>query len=222
VKARIGWWSCTLVLVVSFCRSAAGEPEDVNVVEKKAMAAFALGRYAEAAESFEKAFELKTEPALLYNAAQAHRLAGHKERALSLYENYVRVFGKHEHRAEVEARIVELKQAIEQDKAAATPPPANQAPAAATEPPPSPPPGPALTPGALSPAQPPAEAGATPVTGLVVSAKPPSADDQRPLVKKPWFWAAVGGGVIVVVLSALLLSGGSQDPNPSIGHASGN
>ena len=57
----------------------------------KATAAFAFNRYAVAAENYEKAFELKPDPAVLYNAAQAHRLAGNKERALDLYQSYPHV-----------------------------------------------------------------------------------------------------------------------------------
>ena len=77
----------------------------------------------EAADLFEKAFELKQDPAILYNAAQAHRLAGDKKKALVLYQNFLRLFGEQENRAEVEKRIVELKAAIEAEQAANTNPP---------------------------------------------------------------------------------------------------
>jgi hypothetical protein len=58
---------------------------------------------------FEKAFELKSDPALLYNAAQSHRLAGNKERALALYQNHLRVYGRDAKAASIETRIEELK-----------------------------------------------------------------------------------------------------------------
>ena len=48
----------------------------------RATSAFALGRFDDAAHEYEKAFDLKPDPALLYNAAQAHRKAGNKHRAL--------------------------------------------------------------------------------------------------------------------------------------------
>ena len=46
-----------------------------------------------AADNYEKAFALKPDPAVLYNAAQAHRLAGNKQRALDLYQSYLRMYG---------------------------------------------------------------------------------------------------------------------------------
>ena len=58
---------------------------------EKGTAAYALGRFADAAAEFEQAFTLKPDPALLYNAAQAYRLAGDRDRALQLYKSYLRV-----------------------------------------------------------------------------------------------------------------------------------
>src|SRR6185312_16914961 len=63
------------------------DADEARAYHEKAKAAFALSHYAQAAEFFEKAFELKADPALLYNAAQSHRLAGNKQRALTLYQN---------------------------------------------------------------------------------------------------------------------------------------
>src|SRR5262245_9233952 len=100
--------ACALVVVLGAGRAIAGKQQDSQALREKATAAFALGQYAAAAEDFEKAYALTPEPALLYNAAQAHRLAGNKERALTLYRNYSRVYGKREKRADVEARIEEL------------------------------------------------------------------------------------------------------------------
>ena len=117
-----------LVLLLSSL-AVAGQARADNIEEarayvNKATAAYALNHYAVAAENFEKAFELKPDPALLYNAAQAYRLAGNKERALELYESYVRVYtGKREMRPDIEGHIKQLKEAIERDKAAATSPP---------------------------------------------------------------------------------------------------
>jgi hypothetical protein len=208
----------------------AANGDEARAYLDKATAAFALSRYASAAENFEKAFELKPDPAVLYNAAQAHRLAGNKERALALYQSYLRTYGKKEKRAEIEARIEELKQAIEHDKAVAT------SPLTGTEP---------VGPGVVTTAPPPVAIAApsprdspTPNAATLPSAPSPSPESGAPalvasggaaktahesVVKKPWFWGGVGGVVIVaVVVSVLLLSGGSKDPMPSIGKANGN
>jgi hypothetical protein len=219
--------------------------EEARVYLDKATAAYALNKYAVAAENFEKAFELKPDPALLYNAAQAYRLAGNKERALALYESYLRVYGGGDKRAQVEARIRDLKQAIEHDKAVSTQPPnttlpvggggttAPPPPAAVAAPPPAPvppaPPAPAPAPVAPvtmaaatpAPAAPPPSEPSNP-TLLTQTASPPAEDDS--LTKKPLFWVAVGGGVVAATVVVLLLAfGGGENPaSPSLGQARGN
>ncbi|HET6150138.1 MAG TPA: hypothetical protein VFH68_21535 [Polyangia bacterium] len=92
------------------------EADQARAFHEKAKAAFALSHYGQAAEFFEKAFELKSDPALLYNAAQSHRLAGNKDRALTLYQNYLHVYGRDDRRAQIESRIDELKKSIERDR----------------------------------------------------------------------------------------------------------
>jgi tetratricopeptide (TPR) repeat protein len=194
-------------------RSAVSQ-EDARAYNQKATAAFALGKYAAAADYFEKAFELKPDPALLYNAAQAHRMAGDKERALALYQNYLRVYGGSPgQRADVEKHIDELKKAIEHDKEVATSPPTNTEPisaaaAAETAPPP-------VAPVAAAP---PAAVATAPGPVTLVDQPKSDAGDQGSLTKNPWFWVAVGGGVAVVAAILIVaLSGGSKDPSPSIG-----
>ena len=59
----------------------------------QANAQYGLGNYSKAADEYESSFELMHDPALLYNAAQAQRLAGNKQRALLLYQNLLRVYG---------------------------------------------------------------------------------------------------------------------------------
>jgi len=131
-------------------RAEAAETDDGKVHLDKATTAFALARYDVAAEEFEKAFEAKPDPAVLYKAAEAHDLAGHKPRALALYQSYLRSYPKVANRAEVQARIEELKREGAPDKesspeprapGAAAPPPVTGAQAVqieAGEPPPGP------------------------------------------------------------------------------------
>src|SRR4051812_10381646 len=87
--------------------------EDAKTLYNDGLSLYALGRYAEAAPLFERAFELKHVPALLFNAAQAHRFAGHPERALTLYESYLHLYGDPARKTEIEAHIAEMKAAIE-------------------------------------------------------------------------------------------------------------
>ncbi len=196
------------------------EPDDVSAVEQKATTAFALGHYTDAAQSFEKAFELKPDPALLYNAAQAHRLAGNKERALVLYENYLRVYGKREKREEVETRIAELKQAIAHDKAVSVSPPTGTEPVGAAAVAAAPATSVVAPSTALLPPPGPEPVSSPPV---LVSQPTQAESDQVSVTRKPWFWAIVGGGVVAAVIVAIVLaSGGTKDPSASLGKADGN
>lgn len=180
----------------------------------KGLAAFALGRYSDAADEYEKAFSLKTDSALLYNAAQAHRLAGHYDRALHLYQSYLRIFGKRvKNGPKVQQHIDELEkivsaQAQEKDR----PPVDVMAPsqnsvaetttAKSEEPPP---------PAQLSA---PADADAA---RLTVTATRRSKGD-KPVYKKPWFWITVGGVAIAAGVGVGLGLGlSAKNPSPSFG-----
>jgi len=209
----------TLCVLVALAPLRRAEAEDAKYYFDKATASFALNKYAEAAIAYEKAFELKPDPALLYDAAQAHRLAGNKPRALSLYQSYVRIYGRSvSNRAEVERHITELREAIAQDqKVASAPPTSTTAPQTNIE---SAPPRPAPTP---EPSPAPAVVPEPAPSAVVATAPPPARE--KPLVKKPWFWAVVGGGAVAVALGVGLgvgLTRSPSDPTPTFGQAAGN
>jgi tetratricopeptide (TPR) repeat protein len=71
---------------------------------------FAQGRFDAAIALFEQAYVLSGAPGLLFNMAQAHRLAGeeHCPDALALYKSYLAALPAAENRREVEERIHEL------------------------------------------------------------------------------------------------------------------
>ncbi|HEY6475551.1 MAG TPA: tetratricopeptide repeat protein, partial [Polyangia bacterium] len=93
---RLGRSWCLLVvalqIVLARAPASAAQSSAARKAYEEATAAFGLGRYAEAADRYEKAFSLHPDPALLYNAAQAFRLAGNSKRALELYRNYLRLY----------------------------------------------------------------------------------------------------------------------------------
>jgi hypothetical protein len=124
--------ACTVAVVLGVAlaspRPAAAEKVDARRHYEKATAAFGLGKYDEAAGEYEAAFELKPDPALLYNAAQAYRLAGRSGRALELYRNYLRLYGGEALNAEDARRHIARLQA-----AASTESPPPPAPVAPTE-----------------------------------------------------------------------------------------
>jgi hypothetical protein len=201
-------------------RAAGGNSEQARAQFDKASASFALGHYAEAAESFEKAFELRPDSALLYNAAQAHRLAGEEPRALILYQNYLRLYPKAPMRPEAEARVDELKKAIERDRAAATTPPAATSSAAEPKTAATVTETGRTTPGPSAPAAPvvnlrPPVPGSSPPPSLVTQSQP---ERSQPLTSKPLFWATVAGGVAVVAAVVVVVAlGGAKDPLASLG-----
>lgn len=191
--------------------------EEAKAAYKRGLSLYALERYGEAAIEYEKAFELEPDPALLYNAAQAHRLAGNKQRALALYQNYLRLFPNPENKRDVERHIAALKTAIDREGEAQRSPPTEPlppSPAVTPAPAPNPPP-PAVEP---APAPSPATAAPEPAPAVTTHA-PPS-----PRKKTPgWVWGVVGGVGAAAVLGVALGLGfglsGVEYPSPAIGTA---
>ena len=180
--------------------------DDAKALYDKGTAAFALGNYEEAANDYEAAFKLKPDPALLYNAAQAHRLGGNKQRALQLYQSYLRLYGDKglTKRSDLEDRIAELKAAIENDRRVATAPPTEPAPLS-TRPEPS----------ANEPKTPPPAATTSEPAASTLTATAPPPAEKKPLVKKAWFWGVVAGAVVVAAGVGLGVGLGVQPHNPS-------
>jgi tetratricopeptide (TPR) repeat protein len=99
-----------------------------------------LGRYDDAIKEFEAAYQLKNDPAFLYNLAQSYRQAGNHEQAVHFYKTYLRYVPNAKNRADIEEKIKSEEQLVAQKGGGTTPPPANTT----TPPPPNtttPPPG---------------------------------------------------------------------------------
>jgi tetratricopeptide (TPR) repeat protein len=202
----------------------AGSAEDrARAAYEKGMAEFGLGNYAAAAEQYEAAYRIKPDGALLFNAAQAHRRAGHTQRALDLYRNFVRLYpGKEQLVADARKRIAELEKQLSTDS---TPPPADKpAPGAAarTEPPPMAPApltaasSPSAQPSDATPAEKPRPALAlatAPATksettpGLALQKQPASTEaaSQRSIFASPWFWVAAGAVLAAGAVTAFVV-----------------
>lgn len=73
----------------------AGKSDDVdrkNLAKeyvKAGIAAQKAGDYDTAVTMFSKAYQLMPHPVLIFNSAQAHRLAGHKDKAVAMYKRYL-------------------------------------------------------------------------------------------------------------------------------------
>ena len=188
-SALCALWLCAFVGAERF---AVADDATTRAKElyQQGQAHYAVGEYEAAAEAYQSAYKLKQDPALLFNAAQAQRLAGNLDRALTLYRNLLRFHPNVANRAEVESRIPQLEQQIEEARAAklAPPPPAPVPPPVGEGPPPT--------------------AGTTEAPPVLTAVPAPS-EPRPPIYKRPWVWAVAGGVVAVgVVITAISLSSG--------------
>jgi tetratricopeptide (TPR) repeat protein len=145
---------------------------------------FAVGEFEQAGEEYQLAYKARPDPALLYNAAQAFRLANKPEKALILYKNYVQLYPRERNVDEVRGQIQKLKDAIASAESAKSAPPTGPA-----EPAQPPPPDPA------------------PARASEGGAQATAKSDKTPIHKKWWLWTIVGVVVVGgVVTTAVLLT----------------
>ena len=204
-----------LVLAYAVFGGSAKADEDPKAIFQRGTALFALQKFPEAAIAFEKAFELRPDPAILYNAAQAHRLAGNKPRALSLYESLLKLYGSRiPNRAEIGDHVRNLKQAIAADRHATSAPPVTPLPSREGEV--------GIAPPESASVPPPAVVIQTGPAAMVQTAAP----TKPPLTKRRWFWGVVGGAAVVVVagvtVGVVLGTTKTVPPTPAFGVDRGN
>src|SRR5262249_12113726 len=104
-------------LIVTFLMLQAGvsradDASDAKAHYQRATSHFAVGEFAQAGEEYQTAYKLKSDPALLFNAAQSYRLAGNNEKALILYRNYLNLYPRSRNSDDVRTQIAKLEEAI--------------------------------------------------------------------------------------------------------------
>lgn len=138
--ARLAWSHALVALAVGAASGAAhAEPAaEARQLYAEGKAEYAQGHYEQAVKLFERSYALSESPALLFNMAQAHRLAGpsHCADARSLYKSYLAAFPEAENRKEVEERVQELDDCANAPAPAPAPAPSPVAPTASAPPPP--------------------------------------------------------------------------------------
>jgi tetratricopeptide repeat protein len=179
--------------------------------------AYDLGKFAEAADLFEKGFAEQPDAVFLYNLGQCHRQLGNNDRALFFYRGYLRNKPDAENRAQVEQLIADLEKARQtQTQPPIAPiPPSGTAPPEVVPPRPAPPPAPppaAVPPAAPAPAPAAAEPAAEPAA-TAPAATPSEAEVSMPAgmppssTQKYLAVGTLGVGVVMIGLGAVF---GSQ------------
>jgi hypothetical protein len=206
---------------------AAAEPSASSEAQarkhyQEGVSAYNGGEFDRAVKEYKAAYALKRDPALLYNIAQAYRLAKDLDQALFFYRSYLRSQPQAVNRAEVEERIIRLEEELAKvkEKGGATPPVAP--PSGGTEPSPvsAPPPAgapPAGPPPSTAPGTGPPPEASAPVSASAVdlSAPGPASESPPPVFRRWWFWAGVGAVVVGVLVIGVAASGsGGKAPPP--------
>jgi tetratricopeptide (TPR) repeat protein len=111
---------CTRALLIFLLASAAHAEDRAAAREHymKGTKLFKLGHYEDAVKEYDLAYQAKDDPVLLYNIAQAHRLAGHTKDAIFYYKAFLRKSPGNPHTAEVETKIAELQKLLKQQSRA--------------------------------------------------------------------------------------------------------
>lgn len=175
----------TPILLIAWIGVAGAEPVPVEQQARRhydeGRKAFDLGEFARAIREFKAAYEIKTDPVLLYNIAQAYRLTNDLGQAIFFYKSYLRTQPRALNRKEVEARLARLEEEQAKAHALAVEPPTDTA-EPPTMPRQSPPPREAATPAPES-------------VPLVQAAAPEP--ERRPT--RSWVWATIGVAAALVV-----------------------
>jgi tetratricopeptide (TPR) repeat protein len=137
---RIGGIWALLLALVGTARAQDSRRDEARQQYQEGTKLYDLGRFDDAIRKYEEAYRLYDDPAILYNIAQAHRLAHHNERAIFFYRSFLRRAPDTDNRSEVEGHINELQSAmptrpvaLPKDAPSAPPPmlpPKNEKPAA--------------------------------------------------------------------------------------------
>jgi tetratricopeptide (TPR) repeat protein len=90
---------------------------------EKGLSHYNLGEFDQAIKAFKEAYAISQAPGLLFNVAQSYRLKKDYEQATYFYQTYLRLKPDAPNRADVEERLKEMQEAIEEQKKLGAKPP---------------------------------------------------------------------------------------------------
>jgi tetratricopeptide (TPR) repeat protein len=117
---------CVVLLGVGAAQPALAGSKDSELAKQhyvRGTKLYDLQRFLEAAHEYELAFELKDSPDLLFNIAQAYRLAGEHAKAIGAFRAFLRRMPDSPHRPAVLARVEELNKIVEDQRRSKEKPP---------------------------------------------------------------------------------------------------
>jgi tetratricopeptide (TPR) repeat protein len=118
------------------------QKDEVKLHYQRATRAYDLQKYTEAIDEYQKAYEISGDPPMLYNIAQAYRLADQPGEAARYYRRFLQRMPNAKNRDDVERKIADQEKLAEQRKKVepvAPPPPTKPPPIVEVKPPVTPP-----------------------------------------------------------------------------------
>jgi tetratricopeptide (TPR) repeat protein len=112
----------SLLLLPALASAQNAQTDEARGAFDAGRAAYRAGRFTEALDYFQRAYQLEHQPEILYNIALVHDRLRHDGEALDYYRRYLEADPDTEDRANLEARIHVLEQAIAHREHAPPPP----------------------------------------------------------------------------------------------------
>jgi tetratricopeptide (TPR) repeat protein len=92
------------------------QKDEVKLHYQRATRAYDLQKYQEAIDEYQKAYEISGDPPMLYNIAQAYRLADQPAEAVRYYRRFLQRMPSARNREDVERKIADQEKLAEQRK----------------------------------------------------------------------------------------------------------
>jgi len=153
------------------------QKDEVKLHYQRATRAYDLQKYLEAIDEYQKAYEISGDPPMLYNIAQAYRLADQPGEAVRYYRRFLQRMPNARNREDVERKIADQEKLAEQRKKVEP-----------VAPPPS-----------TTPTKPPPIVEVKPPPPTITPSTPPEAPPAPPIAPEPSNTRAIVGWILIGV-----------------------